>query len=118
MVEATTPLPILDSARIEEVFDGDANACREILQMFIADARQQAAGAQLSAGRRQFEEIATVAHTLKGAAANVGAMRLAASARALGTAARERNVDLSTQAIFDIETELRLLAEEAARSLS
>ena len=118
MVEATTELPILDSARIEEVFDGDTSACREILEMFIADARQQTDGVQASVGGRQFEKIAGVAHTLKGAAANVGAMRLAASARNLETAAREHDTARSTRAVSDIATELRLLTEEAARSVS
>jgi HPt (histidine-containing phosphotransfer) domain-containing protein len=116
MIATALQLPVLDRARMNEVFEGDVGACRELLDMFIADAQLQTHTVELSVGTQQFDEVIRAAHTLKGAAANVGALRLAETARELERAARDRDAEHAARVAADVAIELRLLTEEAARS--
>ena len=118
MADVALELPILDTARVEEVFGDDKNACRELLKLFVDEAEQQTKEVGASLGANQFERAAETAHSLKGAAANIGATRLASSARALELAAREHSADRVARCITEIVAGLRALAEEARRCLS
>lgn len=63
----------VDISRIQETSDGDLEFERELIEMFIDDANEnikQICAADLT----QAKEIKQVAHTLKGASANIGAV--------------------------------------------
>ena len=66
----------VDFSRIRETSDGDTDFERELFGLFLEDCeeRLQRLGAALAAGR--LSEIHREAHTIKGAAANVGTTRL------------------------------------------
>ena len=66
----------VDFTRIQETSDGDTEFERELLGVFIEDCeeRLQRLEAAIAAGR--LDEIKREAHTIKGAAANVGTTRL------------------------------------------
>lgn len=66
----------VDFTRIQETSDGDTEFERELLGVFIEDCedRIQRLGAAIAAGRS--DEIKREAHTIKGAAANVGTIQL------------------------------------------
>jgi HPt (histidine-containing phosphotransfer) domain-containing protein len=66
----------VDFTRIQETSDGDTEFERELLGVFIEDCedRIQRLSAAIAAGR--LDEIKREAHTIKGAAANVGTTRL------------------------------------------
>jgi HPt (histidine-containing phosphotransfer) domain-containing protein len=118
MSTIASELPILDMTRILEVFADDMTTCRELLELFITDATRQASTVGVSVHAHDYDEVARTAHTLKGAAANVGAMRLAAKARELEVAAKEHDAGHSSQSVSDITDELQMLTEEAERYLA
>jgi len=66
----------IDFSRIQETSDGDTEFERDLLGVFIEDCedRLQRLNAAIAAGR--LDEIKREAHTIKGAAANVGTTRL------------------------------------------
>lgn len=66
----------VDFTRIQETSDGDTEFERELLGVFIEDCedRIQRLSAAIAAGR--LDEIKREAHTIKGAAANVGTTQL------------------------------------------
>jgi HPt (histidine-containing phosphotransfer) domain-containing protein len=66
----------VDFTRIQETSDGDTDFERELLEVFVEDCedRLQRLRAAITAGRQ--DEIVREAHTIKGAAANVGTTEL------------------------------------------
>jgi HPt (histidine-containing phosphotransfer) domain-containing protein len=66
-------MSIVDISRIQETSDGDIEFEQELIEMFIDDAEEnikQICAADLT----QTKEVKQVAHTLKGASANIGAV--------------------------------------------
>jgi HPt (histidine-containing phosphotransfer) domain-containing protein len=76
-------LPILDGARIELISRGNGALAHEFLQALIDEATETIgrARALITAGDQR--GVADLAHTLKGMAAELGALRLRAAAAAL-----------------------------------
>ncbi len=68
--------PPLDLSGLLETMDGDTAVCRRILDVFIEDAAVRLEAIRDSLRRGDAESLARHVHTLKGAAANVGAFRM------------------------------------------
>ena len=75
-IPETSDQAAVDFSRIKETADGDTEFERELFGVFIEDCeeRLQRLDEALTAGR--LDEIHREAHTIKGAAANVGTTRL------------------------------------------
>lgn len=69
------PAPLLDRAHLEAQTFGDADLAREVLSLFEDQCRRLLP--TLAEEERPAEDRADLAHTLKGAALGVGAMRVA-----------------------------------------
>jgi two-component system sensor histidine kinase/response regulator len=78
----TTQVPgvpcALDVARLRQVFQDDAEAIGEVLELSIGECRPLVAAMQSAIGRRQTDLVAHAAHKFKGICGNVGADELAA----------------------------------------
>src|SRR5579871_6292902 len=86
--EAARP-PVFDFTHIEEQWgDPMDEFYRSVLPLFVEDAEafRSTAAAALAAGA--WNDLSRAAHTLKGAAANIGAARLARAAGELELSAR------------------------------
>ena len=79
--------PLLDRAHLDAQTFGDADLAREVLSLFEDQCRRLLPA--LAAASRPAEERADLAHTLKGAALGVGAMRVAEASGAVETGLRE-----------------------------
>lgn len=90
-------MSIVDISRIQETSDGDIEFERELIEMFIDDANENIK--QICASDiTQTKEIKQVAHTLKGASANIGAVAVQKASFAIErSAAAEDLNDLEAQ---------------------
>ncbi|MEH3120100.1 MAG: Hpt domain-containing protein [Methylorubrum populi] len=75
MSDRNQPAPLLDRAHLDAQTFGDADLAREVLSLFEAQCRRLLP--LLAEASRPAQERADFAHTLKGAALGVGAMRVA-----------------------------------------
>ncbi|WP_082482665.1 Hpt domain-containing protein [Methylobacterium sp. Leaf123] len=73
--------PLLDRAHLDAQTFGDADLAREVLGLFEDQCRRLMPA--MAEASRPAEERADLAHTLKGAALGVGAMRVAAASTAV-----------------------------------
>ncbi|CAO4176632.1 Hpt domain-containing protein [Methylorubrum populi] len=78
--------PLLDQAHLHAQTFGDTALAREVLSLFEDQCRRLMP--PLSEESRPAQERADLAHTLKGAALGVGAMRVAAASAAVETGLR------------------------------
>ncbi len=83
-------LAVLDGDRLAQVCGGDRELRRRLLESFAASAAADMAALAAPVREERWEEIAALAHRLKGAARTAGAMALAAACEALEQAVRER----------------------------
>ena len=87
--------PWLDETRWASFMDlDDANGSlrREIMDEFLQTLSSRVQAIEHAAALQRFEEVQQAAHHLQGAAANVGAMRLAAACEAVESSARHQVV--------------------------
>jgi CheY-like chemotaxis protein/HPt (histidine-containing phosphotransfer) domain-containing protein len=82
-------LPVLETEVLMEMIDGDDELYRSILDEFIANLREQLVTVRCAVEIGDGETAQRTAHLIKGAAANVGARRLAWAAAALEMAAKD-----------------------------
>ncbi len=113
MHDDTTPL---DRARIDALHDIDPTLVRDLAALFASETRTHLQALRSSLSNRDFETLSFTAHTVKGAAANLGAPRLASLCHQLDLAARVRATDEVETLVTRVETEYRVveaaLAEE------
>ena len=96
--------------------DGDEELYRELLAVFCDDAHRQVAAIEQALRADDLPAIEYEAHTIKGAAANIGALRLAEVARCLEHAARQHEHAVLTQCVDQLAavyTDLIRLLEES-----
>ncbi len=89
-VDPHAGLPVLDPEIQGELATvGGAELPKQLLDMFVGDAPNQIAGIRSSMAANDAEGVRKNAHSMKGAAASIGASRVEATARELEMAARE-----------------------------
>jgi len=74
-------MPVFDEGALTERFDGDVDAIAAVLGCFLDDLPVRLEAIQQAMTSRDAAALAAAAHTLKGAAASVSAMRVFADAR-------------------------------------
>jgi HPt (histidine-containing phosphotransfer) domain-containing protein len=96
-----------ESPRLAELVEilGEA-VVREILAMFAADTRANLTAMLAAAGRGESEEVCRLAHSVTGAARNVGATELAAGASALEAQAGSLRVEAMAAKIVALQAAL------------
>ncbi|NLI75253.1 MAG: Hpt domain-containing protein [Candidatus Riflebacteria bacterium] len=82
------PAPVYDQEGVLARLDGDAALGREILAVFLQDTPGRLAALEEAVGRGRPDDVRILAHALKGAAANVGALAFSRAAQAVEKAAR------------------------------
>ena len=98
----TTPaldLAVLESLR-QLARPGEPDVLREVLATFLADAPRRIAAITHAIECRDAQALLRAAHTLKGAAASIGAAGIQDRCRELESAAREGDIDQGTTALL------------------
>lgn len=93
---------ILDEAGLAERTGGDRALVRELFGIFEDSCRRTTAELRQAILRRQAEPLRRLAHTLKGAAANMGALELAEVLARLEQAGRGENFEEAGRALGEL----------------
>jgi HPt (histidine-containing phosphotransfer) domain-containing protein len=104
-VEADADL--FDRASLMERVDGDLDFMNEILEVYLEDVQAGVRKLKGAMEARDADSLATQAHTLKGASANVGAGRLRDVAFEIETAGKERDLEKVGALVSKLADELK-----------
>ena len=102
----------IDRARLEEIGMGDAEFTREIIEMLIEDGKERIAMIRDAYDHKTWETVGREAHSLKGAALNVGANSLAQLCAAIDDSVRKLKAEIDVSEIDRVETEFKLVTQE------
>ena len=116
--EGRTHRDVLNIARLMEDFDGDMEAVREVMRLFLCSSDECMANLAGSVARNEPDKARALAHTIKGSALNVGAEVLAEAAARLENQARRGDL-ANADALFTVldQEYKRLLGEITSRNL-
>ena len=102
----------IDRERLNEISMGDAEFIREIVQMMIEDGEQRVLAIRAAYTKQEWEMLGREAHSLKGAALNVGAKELASLCAAIDDAARKLKSTIKESAVENVEAEFSVVKDE------
>ncbi len=101
-----TVLPLLDTVEAIDNLGGDTDLYRQVVELFRDDANAQLAALESALTSGDYPTGRRVAHTLKGTAASVGALRLRAAAYALESACANGNPSAIANALPALKDEI------------
>lgn len=107
------PLPVLNRDEALGRLDGDVELWNEIRTIWLEDVGNLMFGVARALQSKAPDGLRRAAHALKGASANVGAVRVAAVAKQLEIAAMSADWDALTNFVASLGAEV----EEAKRQL-
>ncbi len=106
---------VLDRASLLDTLDGDAETWNEILALFLEHAPKQMATLKQALDTNDAARLEQQAHTIKGAAANVGAGRMRDCAARLEDAGREQKLENATETFGELEDEFERVRQAVQR---
>jgi two-component system, sensor histidine kinase and response regulator len=93
------PVVVFDEPALLNRVSGDTTLMMDVIQIFLEDCPRQLAAIQLAVSRQDREGVRVAAHALRGAAGNLGALRLSDAARVLEQLSDASGVD-TAQAVW------------------
>ena len=115
----TTSIPHVSRGRLDEIGMGDPMFTAELIDIMLEDGALRVQKIRAASLAENQEEIGKLAHSLKGAALNVGALELAnlcaimdEAVRKLGTACTSEQIKHLEQEFTDVATELMQIKSE------
>ncbi len=109
---AESAVPVFDSPALLDRLMGDRELAQEIIAGFLGDLPVQIGSLRAFADARDMQGAMRQAHTIKGAAANVGGERLRAVAALMEGAARTGDRAALLSGLADLELQFGALGEE------
>ena len=113
-------IPPLDPERIEILLDlgerSGRNVLTEVSRIFLDQAPNQKSQIREALKRKSFPQIAQIAHTWRGSAGNIGAIRLQYLLKQLEAAANDAHLE-AAQAQFNLTEQELVRVESALREL-
>lgn len=107
--------PVFDHADFLERVDSDMDLARQVGQMFLEDACEKIAAIRELIERREAGELANAAHSLKGASANMSALRLRRIAADIEQAAKNDDIAGAQEMFVLVEKAFDEFASELKR---
>ena len=101
--------PPPDLKAMLEVFEGDTDLVREIVDLFLLEYPQQHAGLREAMERENAQTVESIAHALKGSVGNFAFPSAFHTLQKLEDAARERDLDLAAAVLTKVETQMQTL---------
>jgi CheY-like chemotaxis protein len=100
--------PLLDSAALENIrsIDDDGTVLAEVIQMFQEEAPAHLAGLQAAVNASQAASLGSIAHALKSASFNIGAMALGETCRRLERLGKAGDLGGAPELVASIERQL------------
>lgn len=103
---------IIDNDQFEEMRDLLEDEFVDLVQVYLADSKERIVTMRDALLTRDNAKGFDAAHTLKGASANIGALRLTDLCYELQEACRHQKIDQKSELIDRIEAELRAVQQE------
>jgi two-component system sensor histidine kinase/response regulator len=97
---------VLDRETALERVEGDVELFEELVQLFLEDLPERLSEIRVGLARQDGDQVRRAAHALKGAAANLSALAVAATARTLEEAGRGADFDAAARAYTTLEAEI------------
>jgi HPt (histidine-containing phosphotransfer) domain-containing protein len=107
-----TPTNRVDRERLEEIGMGDAEFTREIVQMMIDDGEERVRAIKDAYSQQSWEDVGREAHSLKGAALNVGANDLAKLCATIDDTVRKLKSTIEESSVTEVEAEFQSVRTE------
>jgi len=108
MLNGVSALPSFDKGKAMEMAGGDEEFLKELVQLFLADYPEKLSQIQQALQQRDANTLYQVAHSLKGACANLGLER----ARALSFEIEKRGREEKLEGVKEIYEDLRKELED------
>lgn len=105
--QQSTSLTDFDWQQLQQLAGGDADFEVELLNMFLADAEDSVRQLEGAIASQSIKTIENVAHSLRGASANVGAKSLADVALQLEQTARSGKMTNARQLLQEVDIHCR-----------
>ncbi|MFP3979922.1 MAG: Hpt domain-containing protein [Desulfobacterales bacterium] len=106
---------IFDQKDFLERVDSDMELARQVGEMFMADAREKIAAIRDLINKNHAGELVNAAHSLKGASANISALRLRRIAADLENAAKNEDIAGARGMIGSLENAIAEFESELKR---
>ena len=108
--DTPAPPPVLASEVVEELRAVMGNEYLSLVRLFLEDAPKHVQALETAATANDMAALVAPAHTLKSAAANLGAMALSAAAKRIELGARQGVLPRPAVAVAVLESEYRRAA--------
>lgn len=105
----------VNRARLDEIGMGDPAFTAEIIEIMLEDGATRVKNIRAACNSGFFEEAGKLAHSLKGAALNVGASELANLCAVIDETVRKRGLPCPDELVGSIEKEFTIVADELNR---
>lgn len=105
-------LELIDWAQLRDLSGGDADFEQELLQIYLQDSLQQLQILKQAATAIDLPRVREIAHHIKGASANVGAVSVSAAAAMVENAAKESKPDEIATPLSQLSQQLDALQGE------
>jgi HPt (histidine-containing phosphotransfer) domain-containing protein len=96
----------IDAATLLESVDNDRELLAELFDLFLTDSPQQATELRAALAQKNFDALASTAHTLKGAASSLRLLAVARQALLIESAAQQGVLAAAAEAFADLERAL------------
>ncbi len=101
----------IDFCEVLDRIGGDTSFLNELLDIYFQEYAEKKRLLEEAVAREDFKQVCELAHSLKGASANLGLARLRRVAFSLETAGRERQIQLAQGAVRSLEMEIQTLKD-------
>lgn len=108
----TSSLVHVSRGRLDEIGMGDPSFTVELIEIMISDGGERVQKIRSAFESRRFEDVGKVAHSLKGAALNVGALSLANLCATIDETVRKLNSEITPEHVKTLEEEFKFVADE------
>jgi HPt (histidine-containing phosphotransfer) domain-containing protein len=109
---------VIDIAAATARLGGDAEILREVMRIFLDESPRMLAGIRRALDVRDARALCQAAHSLKGSAATLAALRVCVLAAALEAMGRESCLETADGVWIDLEAEARELCAALAALLA
>ena len=104
-----------DWNQLHQLAGGDTEFEKELLEMFLSDAESSLSQLEDALSSNSIEAVEELAHYIKGASANVGAIALSKAAAQLERQARQRKVVQAPRVLAELQSLCREVKLTAMR---
>jgi len=101
--EQRSPMPAFDRKAFERRMGNNGELCKRILALFMQDTPRQLAFLNQSVAAHDMSDVQRAAHSIKGAAASLGAEAVHRAAYDVETASQEGSIDQVRGRISELE---------------